>query len=209
MSTKPKKVILTLVLSIILSISVFPKPAKAQISSLYYFNKISAIGTSAIIDHRLLVLNIYSHLINIANSSNNGDNEAVISYNSKDSIAKAERLDAYFEKRDMPLAGHGMDFVKAAEKYDIDWRLAAAIGVRESSGGKHMMNNNPFGWGSAEIEFDDFSEAIDVVSMNLGGYNENTAKYYKDTDTETKLWYYNGTVIPSYPQEVIDIMEMM
>ncbi|EKD76306.1 MAG: hypothetical protein ACD_43C00158G0001, partial [uncultured bacterium] len=72
-----------------------------------------------------------------------------------------------------------------------------------------MMNNNPFGWGSAKIKFDDFSEAIDVVSSNLGGYNPNTARYYKDTDTKKKLWYYNGTVMPSYPAEVISIMNSM
>ena len=36
-----------------------------------------------------------------------------------------------------------------------------------------------------------------------------SARYYKDADTMKKLWYYNGTVIPSYPAEVVDIMEMM
>ena len=128
---------------------------------------------------------------------------------SAEDLEKAKRLDAYFSKRDMPLAGYGIEFVRAANKYNVDWRLVAAIGVRESSGGKHMMNNNPFGWGSAKIKFSDFSEAIDVVSSNLGGFNPNTARYYKDADTKKKLWYYNGTVMPTYPAEVIDIMEMV
>ena len=122
---------------------------------------------------------------------------------------QAQRIDEYFKKRDMPLAGYGKTFVDSAKKYNIDPRLLAAIGVRESSGGKRLMNNNPFGWGGALIKFKDFSEAIDVVSMNLGGHNPNTAKYYKDADTMEKLWYYNGTVIPTYPEEVIAIMEMM
>lgn len=128
---------------------------------------------------------------------------------SQEALEKADRIDAYFEKRNMPLAGHGMEFVAAAEKYNIDWRLLPAIGVRESSGGLHLMNNNPFGWGSAKIKFADFSEAIEVVAMNLGGGNPNTARYYKDADTKKKLWYYNGTVMPTYPAEVIDIMEMI
>lgn len=128
---------------------------------------------------------------------------------SDEDIKKAQRLDAYFSKRDMPLAGYGIEFVRAANKYNVDWRLIAAIGVRESSGGKHMMNNNPFGWGSAKIKFNDFSEAIDVVTSNLGGFNPNTARYYKNADTKKKLWYYNGTVMPTYPAEVIDIMEMV
>jgi hypothetical protein len=106
---------------------------------------------------------------------------------SDEDIKKAQRLDAYFYKRDMPLAGYGIEFVRAANKYNVDWRLIAAIGVRESSGGKHMMNNNPFGWGSAKIKFDDFSEAIDVVTSNLGGFNPNTARYYKNADTKKKL----------------------
>lgn len=127
----------------------------------------------------------------------------------QEDLKKAKRIDAYFEKRDMPLAGHGLKFVNAADKYDIDWRLLAAIGVRESSGGKHLMNNNPFGWGGAKIKFADFDEAIEIVSMNLGGGNPNTAQYYQDADTKKKLWYYNGTVIPSYPAEVIDIMEII
>ncbi len=128
---------------------------------------------------------------------------------SDDDLAKAQRLDDYFNKHDMPLAGHGIEFVRAANKYNVDWRLVAAIGVRESSGGKHMMNNNPFGWGSAKIKFNDFGEAIDVVTSNLGGYNPDTAKYYKDADTKKKLWYYNGSVITSYPHEVMNIMEMV
>jgi hypothetical protein len=122
---------------------------------------------------------------------------------------RAERIDAYFSKRNMPLAGYGEQFVKMADKCDIDWRLLPAIGVRESSGGKFQYNNNPFGWGSAKIRFKDFSQAIDVVSDNLCGLNDATAKYYKDKTTYQRLWYYNGTVIPSYPQEVIDIMEMI
>ena len=128
---------------------------------------------------------------------------------SDDDLNKAQRLDDYFNKHDMPLAGHGIEFVRAANKYNVDWRLVAAIGVRESSGGKHMMNNNPFGWGSAKIKFADFSEAIDVVTSNLGGYNPSTAQYYKNTDTKKKLWYYNGSVIRSYPAEVLGIMEMV
>lgn len=128
---------------------------------------------------------------------------------SVEDIAKAQRLDDYFTKRDMPLSGYGIEFVRAANKYNVDWRLVAAIGVRESSGGKHMMNNNPFGWGSAKIKFANFSEAIDEVTSNLGGFDPDTEQYYKNTDTKKKLWYYNGTVMRSYPAEVMNIMKMV
>lgn len=122
---------------------------------------------------------------------------------------RAKRIDAYFAKRKMPLSGYGAQFVEVSSKCEIDWRLLPAIGVRESSGGKFQFNNNPFGWGSAKIKFKDFEEAIEKVSDHLCGMNPNTARYYKDRTTYERLWYYNGTVIPSYPKEVMDIMDMI
>lgn len=119
---------------------------------------------------------------------------------------RAERLDTFFKERNMPLEGYGKELVAAADKYKLDWRLIAAIGIRESSGGKHLMNNNPFGWGSAKIPFKNFSEAIEEVTKNVAGADEDTAKYYKDRTLEKKLWFYNGSVMPAYTGEVIAIM---
>lgn len=119
---------------------------------------------------------------------------------------RADRLNTYFSKREMPLAGLGENFVRAADACGLDWKLLPAIGVRESSGGKHYMNNNPFGWGSAKIKYADFSEAIADVTEHLCGVRETTSSYYKDKSIYQKLWYYNGSVMPSYPAEVIAIM---
>lgn len=119
---------------------------------------------------------------------------------------RADRLNAYFEKRDMPLASYGEKFVRAADACGLDWRLLPAIGVRESSGGKHYMNNNPFGWGSAKIKYADFGAAIDDVTEHLCGSRDTTSSYYKDKTTYQKLWYYNGSVMPTYPAEVMSIM---
>lgn len=119
---------------------------------------------------------------------------------------RSSRLNNYFEKRDMPLSGYGEQFVRAADSCGLDWRLLPAIGVRESSGGKHLMNNNPFGWGSAKIKYTNFDAAINDVTENLCGNRDSTSSYYKDKTTYQKLWYYNGSVMPSYPAEVIAIM---
>src|SRR5262245_23737398 len=65
--------------------------------------------------------------------------------------AKAEAIDAYFRKYDMPLYGTGEKMAEEAEKNGLDWRLIAAIAVRESTGGKHdceKVSHNPFGWAS-------------------------------------------------------------
>lgn len=121
---------------------------------------------------------------------------------------RAARLDAYFAKRDMPLEGYGAKFIEVADAYDMDWRLMPAIGVRESSGGKHLMNNNPFGWGSAKIKFANFDAAIEELGANISGNDKDTARYYKDKTVFQVLWAYNGTVMPTYPKEVMNIMKM-
>ena len=119
---------------------------------------------------------------------------------------RAEKIDAFFKKRSMPLAGYGAKMVAAAEDNDIDWRLLPAIAVRESSGGIQACGYNPFGWASCKVTFKSYNEAITTLGRNLGGNNPNTAAYYSGP-TERKLHHYNGTVMPTYPQEVLDIME--
>jgi len=114
---------------------------------------------------------------------------------------RADKIDNYFKERNMPLYGYGKKMVEVADKNGIDWRLLPAISIRESSGGKHMCDNNPFGWGSCKITFNSIDEAIQTV-----GYKLNNLPVYKGKSTEQKLYYYNGTVIESYPSEVIEIM---
>lgn len=120
---------------------------------------------------------------------------------------RAEAIDTYFKERSMPLYGTGMAFVLVAEKYGLDWRLLPAIGVRESSGGKAACGFNPFGWGSCKLHnFNSYEQAIEALGKNLGGANAKTARYYAGKSTKEKLYYYNGTVVPTYPDEVIAIM---
>jgi len=42
----------------------------------------------------------------------------------------------------------------------------------------------------------------------LGGENPQTARYYKDADLDTILWYYNGSVVKSYPDKIKYIMTL-
>lgn len=120
---------------------------------------------------------------------------------------KAEAIDTYFKERSMPLHGTGMTFVLVAEKYGLDWRLLPAIGVRESSGGKAACGYNPFGWGSCKLHnFGSYEQAIEALGKNLGGANPKTSRYYAGKSTMEKLYYYNGTVVPEYPDEVVAIM---
>jgi hypothetical protein len=121
---------------------------------------------------------------------------------------KADSIDSYFKERSMPLEGKGMTFVLVAEKYGLDWRLLPAIGVRESSGGKAACKYNAFGWGSCKLHnFHSYEEAIEAVGRNLGGANPKTSRYYAGKTTAEKLYFYNGSVEPTYPDEVVAIMK--
>lgn len=133
----------------------------------------------------------------------------VFSFSNKPPDDRPTRIDSYFAKHNLPLAGYGQIFVDVAETCDMDWRLLPAIAMQESTGGKFMQYNNPFGWGSAEIPFANFEEAIREVGRNLCGFSSTTAKWYSTTSTEEKLYWYNGTVNPRYPGEVMWIMEQI
>lgn len=123
---------------------------------------------------------------------------------------KAGAIDAYFQVRNMPLEGLGMKMVLEAEKNGLDWRIIAAIAVRESTGGKFeckRVKNNPFGWGSCKISFNSYEKAIETVAHNLGGNNPKTARHYDDKTTKQILRAYNPpSVVPRYAEQVMSIM---
>ncbi|MBU1557931.1 glucosaminidase domain-containing protein [Patescibacteria group bacterium] len=122
---------------------------------------------------------------------------------------RAEKIDAYYAQRDMPLEGYGAKMVAEAEKNNIDWRLIPAIAIKESTAGKFACGYNPFGWGSCKIKFNSWDHAIETIAYNLGGSNPATARYYEGTTTEEKLYHYNGSVIPAYTGEVLEFMELI
>jgi hypothetical protein len=125
--------------------------------------------------------------------------------------AKAEAIDTYFADRNMPLEGNGLKMVQEAEKNGLDWRLLAAISVRESTGGKNeckKVTNSAFGWGSCKINFKSHEEAIETVARNLGGNNPNTSYHYDNKTTKEILRAYNPpSIVPKYAEQVISIMD--
>jgi len=121
---------------------------------------------------------------------------------------RARKIDAYFLKRKMPLAGYGIKMVHESNDNGLDWRLLPAIAIRESTGGKFACHNNPFGWGSCSIKFKNFDEAIKTVAAHLGGNKTSTTQYYKNKTTIEKLSRYNS-VIPSYTKEIFEFMQLI
>jgi hypothetical protein len=81
-------------------------------------------------------------------------------------------LRSYLEKYDSPLAPYAQDFVASADKYNLDWKLVAAIAGNESTFGKAVPYNsyNAWGWGvygDNVIRFSSWSEGIDTISQGL------------------------------------------
>ena len=81
-------------------------------------------------------------------------------------------LKGYLEKYDSPLAPFARDFVDQAYKYDLDWKLVAAIAGVESTYGKAIpaFSNNAWGWGvygTNVIRFSTWDHGIATVSQGL------------------------------------------
>ncbi len=113
-----------------------------------------------------------------------------------DGLTQAERaakIDAFYKQWNLPLAGYGMAFVQAADTYNLDWKLLAAKGFIESTGGKFMIKGtyNPFGWGSGKIKFSSYEEAILKITEHLAGQNPATAKYYAGKTVDQIIDTYN------------------
>ncbi|MFH1187144.1 MAG: glucosaminidase domain-containing protein [Candidatus Levyibacteriota bacterium] len=81
-------------------------------------------------------------------------------------------LKSYLEDNNSPLAGDAQAFVENADKYDLDWRLVAAIAGNESGFGLHIptASYNAWGWGVYGTNvhyFTSWEDGIETVSKNL------------------------------------------
>lgn len=84
---------------------------------------------------------------------------------------RAEILAKYLAKFDSPLQNHAQDFVDAANKYNLDWKLVASIAGVESTFGKAIPGGyNGWGWGvygTQAIYFNSWTDGIFTVSKGL------------------------------------------
>lgn len=93
---------------------------------------------------------------------------------------KVNNIRTYLQRRNAPLHTYAEEFVKAADTYGIDYRLAASISIIESSGGIHTFRTyNAWGWG--KMNFSSWEEGIWTVSEGLGKY------YAKGLNTPQKI----------------------
>ena len=97
--------------------------------------------------------------------------------------ARVLKLSAYLESKNSVLSPYAVDFVRAADKYGLDWRLLVAISGVESGFAKIYVRGtyNSWGWGGGYINLGSWENAIEVISKAL---NENYATKWKAKTVE-------------------------
>jgi len=115
---------------------------------------------------------------------------------------RLQRLQEFFAQRDCPLRDSAADFLVAADRNDLDWRLLPSISIIESSGGKDYRNNNVFGWDSCRESFSSVREGIHFVADQLAN-----SRMYKNKNLDGKLSTYNPR--PDYPERVKAVMHSL
>lgn len=112
---------------------------------------------------------------------------------------RAARLGRFFTKLHCPIANLASDFVAAADKNKLDWRLLPSISIVESGGGKTARNNNVFGWGNGNLKFASIQAGLQEVASKLG-----RSPLYRNRDSVGKLHVYNPD--EQYAMRVVDVM---
>src|SRR5258708_27715293 len=95
-------------------------------------------------------------------------------------------LHKFFAQHNSPLEELAPEFLAAADRNDLDWRLLPSISLVESSGGKFYRNNNVFGWDNCNRRFPSIRASIHLVAAQLGN-----SKLYRDKDADQILSIYN------------------
>jgi len=97
---------------------------------------------------------------------------------------RVEKLTAFLEKYDSPLAPYAPDFIEMADRYQIDWKLLPAITGVESTLGKQIPfhSYNAYGWDNGNYRFQSWENSLEIVSKAL------REKYYnRGLDTPYKI----------------------
>jgi len=99
---------------------------------------------------------------------------------------RLESLKKFFRQGDCPAQHLSAEFLRAADRHNLDWRLLPSISLVESGGGRVANNNNLFGWDSGRAIFTSVRAGIHEVAAHLG-----TSKLYRNKDVDGILRTYN------------------
>lgn len=132
-----------------------------------------------------------------------GQNKAPASASVRNDDPRLQSLKKFFGQRDCPIGESSADFISAADRNGLDWRLLPSIAFLESSGGKHLINMNPLGWGSGKTQFRSLAASIHHVAERLSN-----SPIYAGKDLRAKLRIYNPAR-KDYATRVMEVMEQL
>lgn len=116
---------------------------------------------------------------------------------------RTSEVSGFMLKHQCPKPYYIKEYLNAADKYNLDYRLLPAISIQESSCGRHYRFNNYWGWNSARTGFESVQYGIDFVTGQLS-----EGHYYKNKTITQKLKTYNSEN-PEYYKEVLHLMDQM
>jgi len=115
---------------------------------------------------------------------------------------RAERLRAFFRAYHCPEPHHVEAYLRAADRYGLDYRLLPAISVRETTCGWNEKNNNFWGYHPGRQSFASVESGIEFLARQLA-----INPPYAGKDIVEKLFTYNPR--RAYADEVRRIMRQI
>ena len=116
---------------------------------------------------------------------------------------KHQSLSRFFKYYHCPDIAYQLinDFLYAADKNNLDYRIIPAVFLQESSCGKHYPEdtNNVLGWESARKTFATIPECIGFVAERFAN-----GRYYQGKSLIQKLLAYNPN--PAYGPKILKLM---
>ena len=113
---------------------------------------------------------------------------------------RIDKLKTFFASYGCPTPQHAMDYVQAADIFQLDYRVLPAISLLESTCGINGRMNNYWGWNSAQSAFGSVPEGIAFVASRLA-----EGPSYRNKSLDQKLRTYNP-VRSSYARNVKRLM---
>ena len=155
----------------------------------------------------------------------NSTNSQIVEIEAKPIDKRAQILKDYLAKHNSPLENSAQDFIDAADKYQLDWKLVVSISGVESTFGKRIPGGhdplytsyNGWGWGvygNNVLKFKSWREAIFTISKGLKenyvdkGYTEPlimNKKYAASQTWGVKVTYFMNEIekyAQGYPVDV-------
>ena len=116
--------------------------------------------------------------------------------------ARFVRLERFFRHYGCPMPQHISEYIRAADRYGLDYRMLPALSIRETQCGLTERQNNRWGYHSGRQSFASIEAGINYVAWRLADQPP-----YKGKTLREKLFTYNP--LPSYPAEVLWIMRQI